>query len=243
MRPLLAPLLVLAALGCGPRETAPMTPPKALAKPAIDADVPARVETVTFAMGCFWCPDAQFGIIPGVVRTRVGYAGGTTPSPTYRNIGDHTECVQIDYDPSVLPYERVLDLLWAGHNPCFGTGIRQYQSAIFYETEAQRKAIEAGRDRMEEKLGKPVKTQIRKLTGFKIAEDYHQKYELRCTEGLIEEFRALYPDPAEFRNSTAAARVNGYIAGKGTKAQLETEIGRLGLSDEGMKRLRIYVTK
>jgi peptide-methionine (S)-S-oxide reductase len=220
-----------------------MTPPRTLSKAPIDAAAPARVETVTFAMGCFWCPDAQFGILPGVVRTRVGYAGGTTPNPTYRQIGDHTECVQIDYDPATLTYEQVLDRIWAGHNPCFGTGIRQYQSAIFYETDAKRKAIEAGRDRMEAQLGKAVKTQILRLTDFTLAEDYHQKYELRCTEGLIEEFRALYPDAADFRNSTAAARVNGYIAGKGTRAQLEAEIGRLGLSDEGMKRLRIYVSK
>jgi len=220
-----------------------MTPPRTLSKAPIDATAPGKTETATFALGCFWCPDAQFGILPGVVRTRVGYAGGTTPNPTYRQIGDHTECVQIDYDPATLTYEQVLDRIWTGHNPCFGTGIRQYQSAIFYETDAQRKAIEAGRDRMEAQLGKAVKTQILRLTGFTLAEDYHQKYELRCTEGLIEEFRALYPDAANFRDSTAAARVNGYIAGKGTRAQLEAEIGRLGLSDEGMKRLRIYVSK
>lgn len=220
-----------------------MEQPKAASRPPIDADAPTRVETATFAMGCFWCPDAQFGILPGVVRTRVGYAGGTTPNPTYRNIGDHMEAVQIDYDPAVRSFDQILDLLWTGHNPCVSTGIRQYQSAIFYETEAQRTAVEASRDRMEEKLGKPVKTQILRLTGFTVAEDYHQKYELRCTEGLIEEFRTLYPDPKEFRDSTAAARVNGYIAGRGTRAQLDAEERRLGLSEEGLKRLRIYVTK
>jgi methionine-S-sulfoxide reductase len=220
-----------------------MDHPRTAARPSIDADAPARVETATFALGCFWCPDAQFGILPGVVRTRVGYAGGTTLNPTYRNIGDHTECVQIDYDPAILPFDQVLDRIWTGHNPCLGTGIRQYQYAIFFETEAQRKAIETSRDRVEEQLGKPVKTQILRLTTFTLAEDYHQKYELRCTEGLIEELRALYPDPKDFRDSTAAARVNGYIAGRGTRAQLDAEERRLGLSDEGLKRLRIYVTK
>ena len=220
-----------------------MNQPRTASRPPIDADAPARVETTTFAMGCFWCPDAQFGILPGVVRTRVGYAGGTTPNPTYRNIGDHTECVQIDTDPAVLPYDQVLDHIWTGHNPCLSTGIRQYQSAIFYETDAQRKAIEASRDRIEEQLGKPVKTQILPLTGFTLAEDHHQKYELRCTGGLIEEFRAIYPDPKDLCKSTAAARVNGYIAGRGSKAQLDAEEHRLGLSDEGLKRLRIYVTK
>ncbi len=243
MSPRVASLFLAALMGCSPSETRTVTPPKTASRPPIDADAPARVETATFAMGCFWCPDAQFGILPGIVRTRVGYAGGTTPNPTYRNIGDHTECVQIDYDPAVLTYDQVLDRIWAGHNPCLSTGIRQYQYAIFYETDAQQKAIEGSRDRMEEKLGKPVKTQILRLSGFTIAEDYHQKYELRCTEGLIEEFRALYPDAKDLRNSTAAARVNGYIAGRGSKAQLDAEERRLGLSDEGLKRLRIYVTK
>jgi peptide-methionine (S)-S-oxide reductase len=217
--------------------------PKTGSRPPIDADAPATVETATFAMGCFWCPDAQFGILPGIVRTRVGYAGGTTPNPTYHRIGDHTECVQVDYDPARLSYEQVLDLIWKSHNPCQGTGIRQYQHAIFYESEAQRKAIEASRERLEETLGKPVKTQILPLTGFTPAEDYHQKYELRCTEGLIEEFRAIYPDPKDLCDSTAAARVNGYIAGRGTRAQLDVEAPRLGLSDEGLRRLRVYVTK
>jgi len=216
---------------------------KTATRPPIDADAPARIETATFATGCFWCPDAQFGILPGVVRTRVGYAGGRTPNPTYHDIGDHTESVQVDYDPAVLSYGRVLDLIWASHNPCLGTGIRQYQHVIYYETEAQRKAIEASRDRIEETLGKPVKTQILPLTSFTPAEDYHQKYELRCTEGLIEEFRAIFPNPKDLRDSTAAARVNGYVAGRGTRAQLEAEAPRLGLSDEGLNRLRIHVTK
>lgn len=179
----------------------------------------------------------------GVVRTRVGYAGGTTPNPTYRNIGDHTEAVQIDYDAATITFEQVLDKIWTSHNPCFGTGIKQYQSAIFYETDAQKAAIEASRERLEAQLGKPVKTKVLRLANFAIAEDYHQKYELRCTEGLIEEFRAFYPDPKDLRNSTAAARVNGYIAGRGTREQLAAEEPRLGLSDEGLKRLRIYVTK
>ena len=60
------------------------------------------LETATFGMGCFWGPDARFGSLPGVIRTRVGYAGGTTPSPTYRQMGDHTETVEIDFDPTIL---------------------------------------------------------------------------------------------------------------------------------------------
>ena len=104
-----AAVLLAAALGCGAPERAPDRQMNAPAIPALDAAAPARTETATFALGCFWCPDAQFGILPGVVRTRVGYAGGTTENPTYHDLGDHTECVQIDYDPRALSFDQVLD--------------------------------------------------------------------------------------------------------------------------------------
>lgn len=236
-------LLLFAALGCGAPEHDPDPMMNASGIPAIDAATPARTETATFALGCFWCPDAQFGIVPGVVRTRVGYAGGTTENPTYHDLGDHTECVQVDYDPAKITFDQILDRIWISHNPCVRTEYKQYRNAIFHATDAQRKAIEASKERKETELGKPIKTVILPLTRFYLAEDYHQKYELRCTEGLIEEFKAIYPDAKDLCNSTAAARANGYIAGKGTKAQLQSEIEQLGLSPEGRKRLEVYVFK
>ena len=243
VRPRTTALLLAAALGCGAPERGPAPLMNAPAIPALDAAAPARTETATFALGCFWCPDAQFGILPGVVRTRVGYAGGTTENPTYHDLGDHTECVQIDYDPATLSFDQVLERIWTAHNPCVRTEYKQYRNAIFYVDEAQRKAIEASKDRKEAELGKSIKTVILPLTRFTVAEDYHQKYELRCTEGLIEEFKAIYPDPKDLCNSTAAARVNGYIAGRGTREQFQAEADRLGLSPEGRKRLEIYVLK
>lgn len=236
-------LLLAAALGCGAPEREPARLMNASSIPPIDADAPARTETATFALGCFWCPDAMFGILPGVVRTRVGYAGGTKENPTYHDLGDHTEAVQVDYDPTRITYDQVLEKIWTSHNPCQRTEYKQYMNAIFHADEAQRKAIDASRERKEKELGKPIKTAILPLTKFYVAEDYHQKYELRCTEGLIEEFKAIYPEAKDLRDSTAAARVNGYIAGKGTKEQLKTELERLGLSAEGRKRLAIYVFK
>jgi len=211
--------------------------------PPIDAAAPAKVETATFALGCFWCPDAIFGVVPGVVRTRVGYSGGTKENPTYHDLGDHTECVQVDYDPAAVTFEQILERVWTSHNPCVRTEYKQYMNAIFYESEAQRKSIETSREHVEKELGRPVKTSILPLTKFHRAEDYHQKYELRCTEGLIEEFKAIYPNAQDLCNSTAAARVNGYIAGKGNKAQFKAEIDTLGLSAEGRKRLEIYLVK
>lgn len=116
-------------------------------------------------------------------------------------------------------------------------------SAIFYDGDAQKKTILASKAKMEQKLGREVKTAILPLTTFWLAEDYHQKYELRCTEELIKEFKAIFPNEKDFLNSTAAARVNAYIAGQGTAAQLKTEIDLLGLSAEGKKRLQAYVPR
>jgi len=116
-------------------------------------------------------------------------------------------------------------------------------SAIFFDGESQKKAILASKARMEEKLGKPVKTAILTLGKFYLAEDYHQKYELRNTAELMKEFAAIHPDAKDFVNSTAAARVNSYIGGSGTKEQLKAEIDLLGLSPEGKKTLQKYVTR
>jgi methionine-S-sulfoxide reductase len=181
--------------------------------------------------------------LPGVIRTRVGYCGGTLKDPTYHNLGDHTESIQVDYDPSKISFEQILDRIWRSHNPCSTAWSRQYMSAIFYDGEAQKKAIQASKARMEEKLGKPVMTAILPLGKFYLAEDYHQKYELRGTAELMREFAAIYPDAKDFVNSTAAARVNSYIGGSGSKEQLQAEIELLGLSPEGKKVLQKYVTR
>ena len=173
----------------------------------------------------------------------MGYCGGTLKDPTYHNLGDHSESIQVDYDPSKTTYDQILDLIWGCHNPCATSWSRQYMSAIFYEGEAQKKAILESKAKMEQKLGRPVKTAILPLTTFWLAEDYHQKYELRCTADLMKEFKVLFPNEKDFVNSTAAARVNSYIGGQGTAEQLKSEIDLLGLSDEGKKRLRAYVTR
>ena len=84
--------------------------------------------------------------MPGIVRTRVGYAGGTTVNPTYRNIGDHAETIQIDFDPTVMTYEELLATFWASHNPIRLKLRRQYMSAIFYHDASQRDAALASKD-------------------------------------------------------------------------------------------------
>lgn len=172
----------------------------------------------------------------------MGYTGGTLKDPTYRNLGDHTESFQVDFDPSKISYERLLGIFWASHNPCAGSYSRQYMSAVFVHDDAQRKAAEASRDRIAATSG-AVKTPVLKVDTFTLAEDYHQKYELRNNRTLMREFQAMYPGDADFVKSTSAARVNAYLGGNGTREQLEKEIDRLGLSETGRKILRAHVTK
>src|SRR5262245_58787249 len=158
-------------------------------------------------------------------------------------MGEHSESIQVDYDPTKLTYDQILDRIWVSHNPCATAWSRQYMSAIFYDGEAQKKTILASKAKMEQKLGKPVNTAILPLTTFWLAEDYHQKYELRGTADLMKEFKALFPNEKDFTNSTAVARVNAYVGGQGTAQQLKAELDLLGLSAEGKKRLQAYVTK
>lgn len=80
-----------------------------------DVNIPAK--KATFAMGCFWGPDAYFGATKGVLRTRVGFTGGSKDGPAYKSLGDHTEAIEIDFDPSEISYESLLQLFWTNHDP------------------------------------------------------------------------------------------------------------------------------
>lgn len=171
------------------------------------------------------------------MHTRVGYAGGTTPGPTYRSIGDHTETLQVDYDPAVITYEELLDVFWAAHRPTAPPHSVQYASRIFAHDEAQRLSAVASAERAAARLGR-VFTEVRPHERFYLAEDYHQKYRLRTDRTLSAEFARMYPDPADLRESTAAARVNGYLDGWGSRAELEADLAALGLSEEAAGRLR-----
>ncbi len=208
-----------------------------VAIPKIDQALPRRLEIATFALGCFWSPDAMFGSIHGVVRTRVGYSGGKKTNPTYHDLGDHTETVQIEYDPSKVTYEQLLELFWKSHDPTKEPWSQQYKTIIFFHNERQEELARMGHRKKTEQLGVEVYTQILPSGKFYLAEEYHQKYRLRHEPDLMREFSAIYPDHADFVNSTAAARVNGYLSGYGAQELLATEIDTFGLSQEKSKLL------
>jgi peptide-methionine (S)-S-oxide reductase len=172
-----------------------------------------------------------------VIRTRVGYTGGSTESPTYHSLGDHTETVQLDFDPAVLSYERLLEAFFAAHDPTYASPKRQYMSAVFFHDMEQEKAARQAMSRVEVATGRRVKTLLLPLARFYLAEDYHQKYYLQGDALLAGELRAFYPEFADFVDSTAATRINAYLYGCGTPAQVKADLARLGLSEKGTARL------
>jgi peptide-methionine (S)-S-oxide reductase len=145
------------------------------------------MEKATFGAGCFWGVEAAFRQIEGVTSTRVGYAGGTSENPTYRDVctdrTGHAEVVEVEYDPERVPYEELLNVFWSNHDPTTlnrqGPDVgSQYRSVIFYHTPQQETDARASLEQ-EEKSGRykrPIVTEIKPAPAFFEAEDYHQQY-------------------------------------------------------------------
>jgi len=208
--------------------------PTALARDAA-ALPPSETETATLGMGCFWGPDARFGAMPGVVRTRVGYAGGTKPNPTYYALGDHTEVVQVEYDPDALSDGDLLDVFWNNH--AWATaGKRQYRGVVLAHDDDQRAAAEQSRADLAARTGRDVETAVESLSRFHLAEDYHQKYELRTLPAVADELEDRYGDA--FVDSTVAARLNGFAAGHGSDEQRRDLLATLGLPPSVIDEIR-----
>lgn len=172
------------------------------------------------------------------MRTRVGYTGGTTREPTYQSMGDHTETLQIDFDPEKISYDELLDVFWASHDPRRSAWSAQYKAAVFVHDDGQRRIAEAGRDRVRSALGRTVRTEILEAERFYLAEGYHQKYRLQGVRELSAEFAEMYPRVRDFVDSTAAARVNGYLDGYGSPERVARDLDRLGLTEAGAQLLR-----
>jgi peptide-methionine (S)-S-oxide reductase len=156
----------------------PITPP-----------FPAGLEQAVFGMGCFWGAERKFWEAPGVYSTAVGYAGGSTPNPTYREVCSgmtgHTEVVLVVYDPKVTSYDAMLKIFWENHDPT--QGMRQgndvgtqYRSSIYTFSSEQKRAAEASREAFQDRLNDArfgrITTEIVDAPPFYYAENYHQQY-------------------------------------------------------------------
>jgi peptide-methionine (S)-S-oxide reductase len=139
----------------------------------------------TFAGGCFWCVEADFDKVEGVISTTSGYIGGLAANPTYQQVvtgrTGHTEAVEIVYNPAVVSYERLLDVFWKNHDPLakdrqFCDRGNQYRPGVFYHNDEQRALAEATRTKHQARFKQPIQTEITAATTFYNAEDYHQDY-------------------------------------------------------------------
>jgi peptide-methionine (S)-S-oxide reductase len=142
-------------------------------------------EKATFGAGCFWGVEYVFRRVPGVVDVQVGYSGGMLPNPSYEQVCSHTtghaEVAQVTFDPEQVTFDQLMEVFWAMHDPTQvnrqGPDIGdQYRSAIFAHSEEQREAAEASKARAQAKFGMQIATEIRPLTVFYPAENYHQAY-------------------------------------------------------------------
>ncbi len=203
--------------------------------PSLDENQPEETKTATFALGCFWGPDARFGAVPGVVRTRVGYSGGSKENPSYHSLGDHTETIQIDYDPQKISYSELLEIFWNSHSPTRSRK-RQYMSIIFTHNERQERIAKESKENREAEIGGNLVTEIKPFSKFYLAEDYHQKYHLRQNNNFSKVYEEIYPDTEQLINSTAVARANGYVSGYGVIESSE-DLDGMGLTTLGKKRL------
>jgi peptide-methionine (S)-S-oxide reductase len=155
----------------------------------LEPPFPAGFEQAVVGMGCFWGAEKKFWQLPGVYTTAVGYAGGVTPNPTYREVCSgqtgHTEVVLVVFDPARVSYEKILATFWENHDPT--QGMRQgndvgtqYRSAIYTFSDEQRRAAEASRTQYQSALADEgyggVTTEVREAPTFYYAEDYHQQY-------------------------------------------------------------------
>ena len=172
-----------------------------------------------------------------MVRTRVGYSGGTKKNPTYHDLGDHSESIQIDFDPTQISYQHLLEVFWKAHDPTSRSWSRQYRAALFFHNEEQKRSALESRNREAGRINGKIRTEILPASEFYLAEDYHQKYYLRQDYVLGNEFKMMFPSEKDLVNSTAAARVNGYMGGYGTNAALKEGLDQLGLSEAGRKKL------
>lgn len=142
-------------------------------------------ETAVFGGGCFWCTEAVFSRLKGVTSVVSGYAGGKGTSPDYEDVSSgetgHAEVVKIEFNPSIISYEVLLDVFWNTHDPTTsnqqGADVgTQYRSVILYTSPQQKRTAEQSLKAFQKKIGKPVVTKVQPFDAFYTAEEYHQKY-------------------------------------------------------------------
>jgi len=204
----------------------------------LDRAVPSDTTTAVVALGCLWGADPVFGGRDGVVRTCVGFAGGTTPDPTHSAIGDHVEAVRVVFAPDQLSYRELLNHFWAHHDPAQTPAKRRYAHALFPQTAAQSDLARATRAAEEERHDDTQRVDIIEKASFSPAALHHQNYKLRRHGALVSAFRARLSSDEAFARSPAATRANAYVAGHRAPNRLDQDRDRLDLPPDAVETLR-----
>ncbi|XKG87007.1 peptide-methionine (S)-S-oxide reductase [Sutcliffiella horikoshii] len=159
------------------------------------------------------------------MRTRVGYAGGTTLSPTYKQMGDHTECLQIDFNPTQITFEEIVRHFWNSHNSNRGNYKgRQYLSIFLFHDYYQKEVLEKIKQETQDINSQTIGTEIAPLNYFTLAEERHQKYYLKRYQNATQKLRKFFLTEEAFNNATLVARLNSFVKGHGTLYSLKDEI-------------------
>jgi len=159
--------------------------PSATTSSAASTSADTKNETLVLGGGCFWCTEGAYEIVPGVKSVVSGYSGGRTKNPTYEQISSgrtgHAEVIRIEYDPSQVSLERLLELFWVVHDPTTLNSQGndhgpQYRSVIYFENDKQKSAAEKSKKAAQSKFSSPIVTELSYLGAFYEAEEYHQDY-------------------------------------------------------------------
>ena len=177
----------------------------------------------------------------------MGYCGGDKEKPSYYNMGDHTEAISIDYDPSVITYSELLGHFWKGHRCEYNNTRVQYMNAVFYRNDEQKELARTALEIRAASLGissEKVATKILPVKVFTYAEKYHQKYAIRGDIRARMEELGLYPDAKSIADSTVATRLNAYL-GSGinqNRSEFLDELAEYGLPEAIEKEVRAKVS-
>lgn len=190
-------------------------------------DAPA---TATFAAGAFWDAEPTFGAVDGVLRTRVGFAGGVETDPTFLDPKDHAETVQVDYDSDRVAYADLVERFWGHRDPRAQPENPRYRRVVFWHTPAQRRAVQAAVDAVDD-----AATAVEPFVSVDLAAPRHQKYRLRQHDDLVARFEGMSDEAV--RESRLATRLNGYVAGYGSREALATTLDEAGLTGVPRKRV------
>lgn len=170
----------------------------------------------------------------GVIRTEVGYAGGDKVGPTYHDLGEHAEVLQIEFETSQLSFQELLTMFWASHDPTRDGRRSQYRSVLICEDAAQLAVANESRSKLEGKLGRRVQTEVVSGEPFYPAEDYHQKWKLRRRTALYEDLAKSFDTEESLLRSFAATKLNAIVGGHVSPSTVDTIAHRLHLSDDGL---------